>query len=97
MIASIQGPWIVGGDWNMSPVQLSAAGWPSLVMGSIYAPTEATSNDRTIDSFVVSRGLAGVVIAVAEVADAGASQHSPVCLRIRASTRSMRVRTLAAP
>ena len=33
-LKSIKGPWIAGGDWNMEPQMLEAAGWLSMVGGA---------------------------------------------------------------
>ena len=43
-LGSLRGPWIVGGDWNLTPDVLSASRWTELVGGTIAAPALPTCN-----------------------------------------------------
>ncbi len=38
MIATVRGPWIIGGDWQCTPEDLQKTGWLKIVKGVIYAP-----------------------------------------------------------
>ena len=66
-IQGLQGPWICGGDWNLSPAALLDARWPQQVCGSIAAPAAPTCThltDTVHDYFVVCAGLMPAVAAV---------------------------------
>ena len=41
-IRAIKGPWVIGGDWNMTPETLAASGFLRLVNGMICAPEAPT-------------------------------------------------------
>ncbi len=97
VIASIEGPWIAGADWNMSPSALAATGWLDLVDGVAIAPEVATCGSSCIDYFVVPRSLLHAVAGVAVVDDAGLLPHKPVRIYLRAAARALRVRRLRAP
>jgi exonuclease III len=70
-LKSLKGCWIIGGDWNCTPAQLLATGWPAKVGGIIKAPAAATCNDSTYDYFVVARELDSAVMGVHVIGDAG--------------------------
>ena len=70
---------MIGGDWNRTPAQLIATGWPAKVGGIVKAPVAATCNDSTYDYFVVARELDDAVAGVHVIGDAG--------LTTRASSR----------
>jgi len=71
MIATLRGPWILGGDWQCTPDELREAGWLKIVKGVIYAPTAPTCGDRILDYFVVSEGLsqAWAIVAACVIGD----------------------------
>ena len=96
-LASLRGPWLVGGDWNMPPDVLVASGWPQFVNGVIVAPPTPTCRGNTNDYFVVSAELAHAVGGAAVVGDMNYVPHSPVRLFLRSAPRSILVRRLAAP
>ena len=97
VICSLQGPWIVAGDWSISPTQLLASGWPQLVRGVVRTTGQPTCLMSEYDYFVVSNGLNHSVVAVAQVHDAGISPHTPVRRWLRGRIRRCRVRVLATP
>ena len=70
-LSCLRGPWIVGGDWNMSPAVLASTQFLSMVRGVIVAPTAPTCNNSVYDYFVVSEGLLPSVAGVARVDDVG--------------------------
>ena len=49
VIARLRGPWICGGDFNLSTAELEQAGWLQLVGGVAMAPQGPTCGDRCID------------------------------------------------
>ena len=97
VLSRIRGPWLVAGDFNMTPDMLRASGWLTLVKGVVHAPEVATCKSRVIDFFVSSRSLSPAVVAVSVVSDAGTSPHVPVRLFLRAAPRSLKMRCLVAP
>eukprot|EP00973_Karenia_brevis_P017249 2368142-Karenia_brevis.AAC.1 len=56
-ILQLRGPWVLGGDWNITPELLATTNWLKVVGGVIVAPKSATCNGSVYDFFVVSRGL----------------------------------------
>jgi hypothetical protein len=92
LIASLRGPWVIGGDFNLPPDVVRSCGWLSLVAGVIAAPGEATCNEQTYDYFIVSETLKHAIVAVSRVVDAGISPHSPSRLLLRAGPRQSLVR-----
>ena len=96
-ISALRGPWVLGGDWNMSPEELVATGWPLVVDGVVVAPGLPTCHDKVYDYFVVSRGLAHAVVGIQRVEDAGFSPHWPTRLLLRGDARRLQVRQLSRP
>ena len=92
-----RGPWIIGGDWNMSPEELMASGWLEKAGGAVVASQEATCDaadeGTRIDFFVVAKELLPYVEAVSVVYGAPIKTHRPVQLRLRTKTRRQLVRT----
>ena len=52
-IKQLRGPWVLGGDWNLTPDTLRATNWLSLVGGVVVAPMAPTCNGSVYDCFVV--------------------------------------------
>ena len=42
LLCTLSGPWVIGGDWNITPETLQASGWLDVVGGKVVAPTLAT-------------------------------------------------------
>ena len=64
-LGNIRGrPWVLMGDWNITPDELAKSGWLEKVGGRIVHPGKATSHagkgERIIDYFVVSASLESV-------------------------------------
>jgi len=55
-ISGLVGPWMIGGDWNCTPEELTATGWLQKVGGVIHAPSSPTYNGHVYDLFR-SKGL----------------------------------------
>ena len=60
-----------------------------MVKGKIIAPTFPTCKGRVVDYFVVSADLAGAVMGVTAIDDAGCKPHRPVRLYLNAKPRAM--------
>ena len=52
MLRSIKGPWIVAGDFNLTPAVLVASNWPKMVGGIVFATQLPTCNDSTVSVVV---------------------------------------------
>ena len=97
VVSELRGPWILAGDFNLTPEDVRGTGWLELLNGVIHAPSVPTCNGRVIDFFVTSASLASAVVAVSVVLDSGTSPHSAVRLLLRASPRSVMINTLRKP
>ena len=103
VIARAGGPWVIGGDFNMSPAEFSeAAGeWLDRVGGQLFAPDAPTCTTgvegRTIDYFVVDRRVSGAVHSIVIDEESAASPHSPVILRLRGDATRDLARQLRKP
>ena len=96
-LGTIRGPWIVGGDWNVTPQQLQSASWDSIVKGSIKQPAGPTCNGKVYDYFVVSKSIEASVVAVTSLENGGFSPHSAVRLFLSGAARHKAVRRLVKP
>ena len=99
MLATLRGPWILGGDWQCTPDELRSTGWLNIVKGVIDAPTAPTCGDRVMDYFVVSECLSQVwaIVVACVIGDQTFGPHSPVRLIVKANSRTVMVRELKVP
>ena len=91
------GPWIVAGDWNLSPSVLAHSRWPEMVDGVIFATELPTCNESVYDYFVVHRSLARAVVGVQRLQDSGLNPHWASRLLLRGDARRYAVRELVKP
>ena len=62
LINDFGGPWLLGGDFNCTPEQLSATGWPDRMKAKIIRTGEATCNSgRELDFFVLDERESRIV------------------------------------
>ena len=94
VLSTVEGPWVLGGDWNCTPEQLEKTGWLRLVKGKVCAPKLTTCMERTIDFFVISENLTAAVHDTVVVNGALSHPHKPVRLYLRAEPRQAVVRQL---
>ena len=40
LVKALHGPWIIAGDFNVSPQELADANWPQVLGGTIVPPPE---------------------------------------------------------
>lgn len=92
MLATLRGPWIIGGDWQCPPDELSETGWLKTVKRVIFASAASTCGDRVIDYFVVSSDFAHAKVATCVIGDAGFAPHRPVRRIVRSNARTLMVR-----
>ena len=97
VLATVQGPWIIGGDWNCTPDELTQTGWLRLVGGVRCAPRAASCGDRLLDFFVVAEKVHHAVKMVCNVGDSLCTPHSPTRLFMDANARVAMVRQLHVP
>ena len=96
------GPWVIGGDFNMTPAELSGVHHLIRRMrGTVVAPNTPTcstsSTGRVIDFFLVDERILGVVQGVFTDLDATSSPHSPVILALKPSAARQQFRTVRKP
>ena len=61
LVKNWQGPWLIMGDYNLSPLEVSEAGIPAQTGGVVIPPNEPSMDTGNIlDMIVISRDLAGV-------------------------------------
>ena len=96
-LRQVQGPWILGGDWNMNPATLAKTRWLELVGGRIFAPSSPTCHTNVYDYFVVSNCFSQAVVGIARIADAGIFPHWPSRLVLRGNARRTLVRKQVKP
>jgi hypothetical protein len=73
-IGTIRGPWVVAGDWNITPQQLQAASWDKIVKW--FSPT---CNGKVYDFFVVSKSLEPCLAAVTTLENGAFHPHPAAC------------------
>ena len=93
-IEAVKGPWIIAGDFNMSPGELAQTGWLGLVGGIVISPGRPTCGANTLDYFVVSEGLAPAIAGVSIIDDVARKPHALIRLYLKPFPRSMKVRKM---
>ena len=76
VLSRIRGPWVLAGDWNCTPQELTDTGWLQLVGGVVVAPLSATCNDRVLDYFVVAQQFSHNVLGCRTVCAMLGSTHT---------------------
>ena len=49
VVQALNGPWIIGADWNLSPTAIAASKWLDIVHGVIFATELPTCHNSTYD------------------------------------------------
>jgi len=93
----LRGPWILGGDWNLTPSVLAGSKWLDMIGGMIVAPDAPTCHSSTYDFFVIDRRLHSSVAGVARMNDAGTNPHWPSRLFLRSQAQRHLTRQLVRP
>ena len=93
-LGKLRGPWVLGGDWNLTPDISRASGWLDVVKGVIVATQYPTCHGKVYDFFVVAEGLAPSVAGVMRIDNAELNPHSPSRLLLRGDARRRMVRQL---
>ena len=79
-VKSLKGPWVIAGDWNLSPETLAASGFLQMIGGALFSPADPTCNDNRYDFFVVSKALSFAVVGAQRVDGVHMKPHRPVSL-----------------
>ena len=96
-------PFILGGDFQMTADDLASMGWVQDIGGVIVCPMSKyptsckCGKGRTIDFFVVSKGLEHLVADCYVVDKALTTPHRPVRLELYAHAEVPQIRILRAP
>ena len=93
----LRGPWLLAGDFNITPQELVASGWLQLVRRCCCAPLAPTCGKKMYDFFVTSSSLAGLIAGVSVVHNGRFHPHSPVRLWLMGKVRRKMVRQLVTP
>ena len=56
VVSEFRRPWVLGGDWNMSPEQLTTSGALEILGGTVVAPELPTCNGKIYDCLWSARG-----------------------------------------
>ena len=94
---SISGPWLIGGDFNLSPTELLQSGWLAIVGGSIVAPSQPTCNGSVNDFFVIKASLYQTIRGIVVLSDCTFAPHHVVRLFMVAAPRRIMVRQMSVP
>ena len=100
---AFQGPWIIAGDFNMTPEELEdeAGDLVRRIGGVVVRPAVPTcksaSGGRTIDYCIIDARMAGAVASINVDEDFPSSPHSPLRLRIRGAAVKEYVQVLRRP
>jgi len=97
VIDAHDGPWVIGGDWQISPQELDDSGFTARVGDTVVAPTVPTCGKRTLDYFVVSASLSHIVVGAQLVANSGSKPHSAARLVLASGGRARQVRKVRGP
>ena len=100
-VSAIRLPFILGGDWNVSPEALSLPGFATRLKAVICCPGQATyvagGAESVLDYFVVSESLRPAVQEVRVVEGSGVKKHRPVEILLSGRARADEVLVLARP
>ena len=77
VLECFKGAWIIGCDFNVTPVELEDNGW-------LVEPAPIEAGDRAIHYFAVAEWLVHVVY---RIEDSGISPHAPVRIALRFEAR----------
>ena len=96
-VKSLKGPWVIAGDWNLSPETLAASGFLQMIGGALFSPADPTCNDNRYGFFVVSKALSFAVVGAQRVDGVHMKPHRLVRLLLRGDARRFAVRKIIRP
>ena len=71
VVQQLRGPWILAGDWNLTPEILASSNFLKMIGGTVVAPDCLTSNGSVYDYSIIRRGVIPAVHCVYRIGDAG--------------------------
>ena len=97
--SKLKGPWLIGGDFNVTPEVMEKSGWLGMIGGVIVAPVDPTCNKSVYDYFIVSKSLydSQAIVGIVRMTDGGFHPHHPVRLILRGDSKRKMVRELVRP
>ncbi len=94
-------PFIIGGDWQMSPQELIDSGWPDLMGAKVVHSSTSTyfsgKHERQLDYFLASHPIAGALMACYNREEASVAKHIPVVLQLDGDFNSRRIMRMKRP
>ena len=88
-------PFIVGADWNLTPDEIHAAMWPTMLGAKIATPDQATyvtcKTESLIDYFIMSEDMHAALASITTSASTIASPHLAVTAIFKPQIADMRV------
>ena len=97
IIKTLRGPWVLAGDFNVTPETLKDAGYLDMINAQVVAPSDPTCNKFVCDFFVIPRILSFAVVGVQVIRNDWVRPHWPVRLLLAANMRRLAVRTIVRP
>ena len=103
VVALLGVPYVVAGDFNMSPVDLANSGWPNRIHGEVIAPADATCrtqphlNGSTLDYSVVSDRISKCAAAASAMRGWNHGPHVPVLMKLDGDPRKSLEIVMRAP
>ena len=86
----LEGPCIIGGDWNMEPSTLAHSGFLAMVRGTFFASEHPTCNGKVFNFFVVTNNFVHAVAGVQRINGVGTEPHFPDLLSTWRAVRNLR-------
>ena len=99
-LRSLDMPFIIGGDFNCDPAELTKTGWPRRLKAEILHTTEPTCTSgrgRTIDFFLISHQLVHSVVSTELATDTPWRPHHSVVLKVQAQPVHVHIWTAPKP
>jgi len=94
-------PFVLAGDWNMSPKDLRDSGWPELLNAVVICTDEhtyeAAGHTSELDFFLVEKSIAHAVDACEVKDEVSVSKHRLVCLELRGDFKEKKVMRMRKP
>ena len=97
ILSSMRAPWVIAGDWNLTPTVLDNSGWITLIKGRIHSAGVPTCNLQEYDFFVLDARLSTAAVGVKAISGSGNPLHVPTRLYLRGNARCNMVNVIIAP
>ena len=91
-LEALRRPWIIVGNWNLTPQELADTGWLERGGGYVVATCLPTCNAKVYDYFIVAQELRHAIVGVQRLADVGGFPHTAVRLVMAQGARRQLVR-----